>query len=76
MKANKKVTLNLDAAIAISILFAMSIAGSVFLLFEVKALSKENNRQQMQMLVDEMNLSSQQVYIDKLRKECAIETSE
>lgn len=76
MNFKKKITLNLDAVIAISILFAISISGSGFLLWQVKALSEENVRQKMQMTVDSLNLSSQQAYIDKLRKECGIESGE
>lgn len=76
MDFKRKVTLNLDAAIVLSILFFVSIAGSVFLLFQVKALSHESVKQQMKMTVDGLNLSSQQVYIDKLQKECGIEKSE
>ena len=76
MNFKKKITLNLDAVIAISVLFVISISGSGFLLWQVKALSEENVRQKMQMTVDSLNLSSQQVYIDKLRKECGIERGE
>lgn len=76
MNFKKKITLNLDAVIAISVLFVISISGSGFLLWQVKALSEENVRQKMQMTVDSLNLSSQQVYINKLRKECGFESGE
>lgn len=76
MNLKKKITLHLDAVIVMALLFLLSCAGSVYLLMDLTKLNKQMEKMQMQMLVDDLNLSSQKVYIKKIQKECGIELLE
>ncbi|MCP4597630.1 hypothetical protein [Neptuniibacter sp.] len=76
MNLKKKITLHLDAVIVIVLLFFLSFAGSAYLLMDLAKLNKQMEKMQIQMLVDDMNLSSQKVYIKKIQNECGIELPE
>jgi len=64
----RKFTLHLDALIVIGFLFICSIGFNFVQLQQVKSLSQDVIRLESKVLVHELNLSSQQQYIDKLKR--------
>lgn len=62
----KKFSLNLDAAIVLSVLGLASLGGNAYQHLQYKDLQDENFRLQLQGLEDRMNLDSQQHYIKRL----------
>ena len=69
----KQFRLHLDALIVIALLFVVSIGLNAIQYFNYKALLNENFGLQMQGLTDQLNLDSQQNYIDRLKQECLTE---
>lgn len=67
----KKFTLHLDAMLVLVILFITVIAFVIFLQFQVKSLTEENQQLQWQAVADGFNLDSQAKYIKKLQKQIA-----
>lgn len=70
MDLKKKLTLHLDAAIVIAVLFCVSVGISAYLINEVRVLSKQTLDMQMQKIADDLTLSSHQAYIARLEKNC------
>lgn len=65
----KKFTLHLDAILVLLLLFVILISFCVFQQSQVNTLTQENERLQWQSVEDSFNLSSQEVYIQKLQKQ-------
>lgn len=70
----KSYKVNLDALIVIVILFVCSIEANIYLVKQFNDVSDENVRQKLSLMLSEMNLNSQQVYIKKINEECGINT--
>ncbi|WP_286238725.1 hypothetical protein [Neptuniibacter halophilus] len=66
----RKLTIHMDAALMMGALFVVSIAINVLLLQQNQELSDTNYRQSIKLIENDMNLSSQQNYIEKLNREC------
>ncbi|MFT6350889.1 MULTISPECIES: hypothetical protein [Neptuniibacter] len=72
----RKFTLHLDALIVIGFLFICSIGFNFVQLQQVKSLSQDVIRLESKVLVHELNLSSQQQYIDKLKRKYEAESTQ
>lgn len=72
----RKFTLHLDALIVIGFLFICSIGFNFVQLQQVKSLSQDVIRLESKVLVHELNLSSQQQYIDKLKRKYEAESAQ
>lgn len=72
----RKFTLHLDALIVIGFLFICSIGFNFVQLQQVKSLSQDVIRLESKVLVHELNLSSQQQYIDKLKRQYEAESTQ
>ncbi|MEM5536322.1 hypothetical protein WNY58_07940 [Neptuniibacter pectenicola] len=72
----RKFTLHLDALIVIGFLFICSIGFNFVQLQQVKSLSQDVIRLESKVLVHELNLSSQQQYIDKLKRQYEAESAQ
>ena len=64
----KRFELHLDAAIAIALVFALSLGINYFQYRIYQDLASENYGLQVQGLEDKFNLESMQSYIDKLKE--------
>lgn len=65
----RKFTIHMDALIVLVILFVGCVALTIFQLQQSRSLSDDLFRLELQQVENEMNLSSQKAYIEKLRKE-------
>ena len=65
----KKFTLHLDAICVLALLFIVLIGLVVFQQFQISALTADNEALQWKGVENSFNLDSQQVYINKLKKQ-------
>ena len=68
MNLKRKFVLHLDALLVIGFLFICSLGFNFVQLQQVKSLSQGYSSLESKVLVHELNLSSQQAYIEQLRK--------
>ncbi len=72
----KSYKINLDALIVLGVLFLISIGANIFLLQKYGEAADLNIKQGFTIVVNDLNLSSQKMYIKKLQNECGIEVEE
>jgi len=65
----RKFTLHLDALIVISLLFTSSIAFNIYQMAELREASNKNFANELKLVENDLNLSSQKAYIEKLKKQ-------
>lgn len=75
MNLKRKFVLHLDALLVIGLLFICSLGFNFVQLQQVKSLSQSHSRLESKVLVHELNLSSQQAYIEQLKKKYEAEGS-
>jgi len=69
----KSYNIHLDAIVCFFVLLLVSIGGNIWLLQQYNAAADQNIRQSLSIMVNEMNLDSQQNYIKKLQSECSVD---
>ncbi|MFY0677110.1 MAG: hypothetical protein JXR18_07510 [Neptuniibacter sp.] len=69
----KSYKIHLDAIVCFVVLFLVSLGGNIWLLQQYNAAADQNVSQSLAIMVNEMNLGSQENYIKKLQSECGVD---
>lgn len=69
----KSYNIHLDAIVSFVVLLLVSLGGNIWLLQQYNAAADQNIRQGLTIMLNEMNLGSQENYIKKLQSECGID---
>lgn len=70
MNLKRRFTIHLDAVVVIAVLFISSLGFNYFQSKQVQELGWQVFRQDLKLLENDMNLSSQKHYIEKLESKC------
>lgn len=69
----KSYKIHLDAIVCFVVLLLVSLGGNIWLLQQYNAAADQNVRQSLTIMVNEMNLDSQENFIKKLQSECGVD---
>lgn len=69
----KSYKLHIDALIVIGGLFVASVVANIFLLQKYSAAADLTIKQELTIMVNELNLSSQAAYIKKFQEQCDVD---